>query len=96
MPDNKGQVIKIAEREEKRLTRSGLLNAFNQEFEKMLSHGALVELTDLLLFNFDHTSQPDTITVIISSRLGIPVIFKESTSVTVISSNQSQCCSYIY
>ena len=45
LSDNKMQVIKIAEREEKRLFRSGLLDSFNQEFLKMLQYGALVELT---------------------------------------------------
>ena len=46
LPDNKGQVIKIAGREEKRLLKSGLLEAFNKEFEKMINYGALVELSD--------------------------------------------------
>ena len=45
LPNNKGQVIKIAEREEKRLIKSGLLGDFNQEFVKMIKHGALIELT---------------------------------------------------
>ena len=46
LPNNKMQVLKIAEREEKRLIRSNLLNSFNQEFSKMLQYGALTEITD--------------------------------------------------
>ena len=46
LPNNKGQVIKIAEREEKRLVHAGLLESFNSEFQKLLEYGALVELTD--------------------------------------------------
>ena len=38
--------MKIAEREEKRLIRSNLLNSFNHEFNKMLQYGALTEITD--------------------------------------------------
>ena len=45
-PNNKNQVIKIAEREEKRLIKSNLLEAFNNEFDKMIRLGALVELED--------------------------------------------------
>ena len=44
LPINKAQVIEIAEREEKRLAKCGLLDAFNQEFNKMLSNGALFDL----------------------------------------------------
>ena len=46
LPNNKGQVIKIAEREEKRLVHACLLESFNSEFQKLLEYGALVELTD--------------------------------------------------
>ena len=46
LPNNKTQVIKIAEREEKHLAKCGLLDSFNQEFNKMLSNGALVELSN--------------------------------------------------
>ena len=46
LPNNKGQVIKIAICEEKRLVKAGLLDNFNKEFEKMISYGALVELSD--------------------------------------------------
>ena len=44
LPENRGQVIKIAQREENRLLRTGLLDSFNQEFDKMLQHGALEEI----------------------------------------------------
>jgi len=53
LPNNKGQVIKIAEREEKRLSKSNLLDAFNKEFCKMIAHGALVELQDAELKQWD-------------------------------------------
>ena len=39
-------MIKIAEKEEKRLVNSNLLESFNQEFDKMLQYGALVELSE--------------------------------------------------
>ena len=45
LPDNKGQVIKIGEKEEKKLIKTGLLEPFNREFDKMLRHGAMVELS---------------------------------------------------
>ena len=41
---NKNQVIKIAEREEKKLEKECLLSAFNTEFDKMIGYGALVEI----------------------------------------------------
>ena len=44
LPDNERQVIKIAEREENRLIKAGLLEEFNNEFDKMIRHWALVEL----------------------------------------------------
>ena len=53
LPNNKGQVIKIAEREEKRLTKSNLLEAFNREFDKMIALEALVELQDAELKLWD-------------------------------------------
>ena len=53
LPNNKAQVIKIAEREEKRLAKSGLLDALNSEFDKMLSYGTLVELTHYELKMWD-------------------------------------------
>jgi len=53
LPNNKGQVIKIAEREEKRLSKLNLLDAFNKEFDKMIAHGALVELHDTELEQWD-------------------------------------------
>ena len=46
LPNNKVQVIKIAEREERRLVKAGLLDTFNGEFEKLLQYGALVELSE--------------------------------------------------
>ena len=42
---NRGQVIKIAERLEKKLIKENNLNHFNYEFDKMISHGAIVELS---------------------------------------------------
>ena len=39
-------MIKIAEREERRLVKAGLLDTFNGEFEKLLQYGALVELSE--------------------------------------------------
>ena len=45
LPANIGQVIKIAEREEKKLEKEGLMDSFNQEFNKMISHGALTEIS---------------------------------------------------
>ena len=38
--------IKIAGCEEKLLLKSGLLEAFNKEFEKIINYRALVELSD--------------------------------------------------
>ena len=43
---NIGQVTKIAEREEKKLERDGLIECFNHEFDKMINQGALVELSN--------------------------------------------------
>ena len=43
---NFGQLVKIAEREERKLERDGLLECFNQEFEKMINLGTLVELSN--------------------------------------------------
>ena len=45
LTNNINQVTKIALREEKKLVREGLLDAFNNEFDNMIRHGALVELT---------------------------------------------------
>ena len=36
LPSNRGQVVKIAEREEKKLLKEQLLQQFNSEFDKML------------------------------------------------------------
>ena len=38
--------MKIGEREERKLAKEGLTEAFNQEFKKMIEYGALVELSD--------------------------------------------------
>jgi hypothetical protein len=53
LPNNKGQVIKIAERLKKRLSKLNLLDAFNKEFDKMIAYGALVELQDTELEQWD-------------------------------------------
>ena len=45
LPMNIGQVIKIAEREEKKLQKEGLMESFYLEFNKMTNCGALVELS---------------------------------------------------
>ena len=46
LPDNKAQVIKIAQRLEHRLQNSQYLPAFNAAFDKMIQYGALRELTE--------------------------------------------------
>ena len=43
---NIGQVIKIAEWEERKLERDGLIECINHEFDKMINQGALVELSN--------------------------------------------------
>ena len=45
LPNNKSQVIKIAEREERKLEKEGRLEEFNQEFDKMIEFGALKEIS---------------------------------------------------
>ena len=45
LPNSNTQVTEIAEREEKCLAKYELLDAFNQEFNKMLSNRALVDLS---------------------------------------------------
>ena len=45
LPNNLNQVIKIHSRLEKKLMKLGRLEAFNQEFNKMLLNGSLVELS---------------------------------------------------
>ena len=45
LTNNIHQAIKIAEREEKKLFKEGLMDNFNTEFAKMISFGALVELS---------------------------------------------------
>lgn len=46
LSENRVQVIKIAKREERKLRKEGLLCQFNNEFDKMCTHGAIVELSD--------------------------------------------------
>ena len=46
LSENRGQVIKIAQREERKLEKEGLLQHFNEEFDKMLAYGAVVELSE--------------------------------------------------
>ena len=45
LPNNKNQVIRIAERLERQLMKNGRLSNFNSEFDRMLSRGTLVELS---------------------------------------------------
>ena len=45
LSDNEQQVVKIAIREENKLIKEGLLDAFNEELHRMISQGALVELS---------------------------------------------------
>ena len=45
LPNNRGQVTKIAERLEKKLLKQGKLEQFNSEFDKMLEGKAIVELS---------------------------------------------------
>ena len=46
LPSNRAQVTRIAERLEKKLTKEGNLEHFNVEFQKMVTGGALVELSE--------------------------------------------------
>ena len=46
-------MIKKAEREKKTLVKSNLLEAFNNEFDKMIRLGALVELKDTEIKQWD-------------------------------------------
>ena len=46
LTNNIHQAIKIAEREEMKLEKEGLTEAFNEEFNKMIKLGALGELTE--------------------------------------------------
>ena len=45
LPFNLRQVTKIAEKEEKKLQKENNLSLFNEQFKKMISAGAIVELT---------------------------------------------------
>ena len=53
LPNNKSQVIKIAQRLEKRLHKTHLLQAFNDEFDKLISYGAIKEISDSELRSLD-------------------------------------------
>ena len=53
LPNNKSQVIKIAQRLEKRLHKTHLLQAFNDEFDKLISYGAIKEISDSELRSWD-------------------------------------------
>ena len=46
LPSNRGQVIKIAEPEEKKLMKECILQQFNAEFDKMLAENVIAELTE--------------------------------------------------
>merc|ERR1719494_1692594 len=46
LTNNFRQVVKIGEREERKLAKEGLIEAFNQEFDKMIEFGALIELEE--------------------------------------------------
>ena len=46
LPRNRAQVTRIAERVEKKLIKESNLEHFNQEFDKMLAGGAIVELSE--------------------------------------------------
>ena len=45
LPNNRAVVIKMAEKQEKRLVSSGHLAKYNQEFQKYLDRGAAVKLS---------------------------------------------------
>ena len=45
LPNNQRQVTKIHQRLEKKLIRTNRLQDFNQEFDKMVTNGSLVELS---------------------------------------------------
>ena len=71
LANNLRQVVKIAEREEKKLHRECLTDAFNKEFQKMLDIGALVELTaedrqswkgDVHYVSLQHVPKPESTT----------------------------------
>ena len=46
LTNNFWQAVKIGEREEKKLEKEQLTDNFNQEFDRMIAYGALVELTE--------------------------------------------------
>ena len=53
LPSSKSQVIKIAKTQERKLVRNGLLDSFNQEFNKTIKQGQLVELPKEELDSWD-------------------------------------------
>ena len=53
LPNNKAQVIKIAQRTERKLLKDGMIEHFNTEFDKLLSIGALVEITESEMDSWD-------------------------------------------
>ena len=61
LPNNKNQVIKLAEREEKILIKPNLLEAFNNEFDKMIRLGALGEPEDTELKQWDGPNHYDSL-----------------------------------
>jgi hypothetical protein len=46
LADNYGQVVRIAESEEKKLNREGRMTEFNELFQKLQDLGALEEISD--------------------------------------------------
>ena len=46
LPSNRGQVLKIAEREERKLMKENLLEQFNTEFDKMLENDVIAEISE--------------------------------------------------
>ena len=45
LPNNRGAVVKMAERMEKNLKKSGYYDTYNQEIQKALDRGAAVKLS---------------------------------------------------
>ena len=46
LPNNRNSVIKMTEKQEKRLIKSGHLSTYNQEFQKYVDRGAVLKLSD--------------------------------------------------
>ena len=47
LSDNIGQVIRIAEAEEKKLIRDGLVEEFNEKFEEFIELGTMREISQM-------------------------------------------------